>query len=79
MGRLTTKVKITADRARRMSCSAVVPETYAERVGKEIEIYIRPVTEAPPEVEACQSKFYWQVVVDDPGRWWVCEHAIDCD
>lgn len=76
---MIAKVRITTDREKRFSCSAHVPHEYEERRGKEIEVYLPPVTEAPPEVEACQSKYYWQVVTDEPGSWWVCEHAIDAD
>lgn len=75
----TTKVRITTNLEKRRSCSAAVPTVYEERAGKEVEVYLPPVSEAPPEVEACQSKWYWQVVTDEPGRWWVCEHAIDVD
>jgi hypothetical protein len=72
-----TLVRITRDRTKRFSCSAHVPKEYEEWAGKEVKVYLPPATSAPPEITPCQSKFYWQVVTDDPGRWWVCEHAID--
>lgn len=74
-------VHVTNSLEKRQSCSAPVPDTFAERMGKEIRVYLPPVSEPPPELEgeACQSKLYWQVVTDEPGRWWMCEHALDMD
>lgn len=74
-----TTVRITTNLEKRHSCAAEVPHEYEERGGKEIKVYLPPVSEPPPEITPCQSKFYWQVVTDEPGRWWVCEHAIDID
>jgi len=76
---MKTKVRITIDRQKRFSCSAPVPEHFEERAGKEIEVYLPPVTEAPGNITPCQSKFYWQVVTDDGYRWWACEHTLDID
>ena len=72
-------VHVTSSLEKRQSCSAAVPETFAELMGKEIQVYLPPVSEVPPEIEGCQSKLYWQVVTDEPGRWWMCEHALDMD
>lgn len=76
----TTKIRITSDLAKRQMCSAPVPDTFAERMGQEVEVFLPAVTEIPASVtDPCQSKVYWQVVTDEPGAWWLCEHAVDVD
>jgi hypothetical protein len=73
----TTIAHVTQDERKRFSCNAPIPLEWHERKGEEVRIYLPPVTEAPPEVIPCQSKYYWQVVTDKEGCWWLCEHAID--